>query len=227
MWLFLLHRLGFSASLSVGTVNLSESEKGGKIPVEIKLDQGENVSGVQFDILMPSGVVVKEVERGPSVEKANKMATYNRISSHTYRVIVAGLNREGIEDGPIVLVKFELAEPPKSGKYRVKLSNVVLADPDGNSVPCVVQYGAIIFGSSEQSGAVSSVSNNFPYQTPGGDEKNIGMLLLFFAVAAIFVLLLLGYYIQRKVRVRAVNKQSLNRPKQEKYRKLPKGEKKS
>ncbi len=227
MWLFLFHHFGYSASLVVGTVNLSGGEKGGKIPVEIKLEEGENVSGVQFDILMPSGVVVKEVERGSSAEKANKMVTFNRISSDTYRVLVAGLNRERIEEGAIVWVKFELTEPPTSGKYRVKLSNVVLADPDGNSVPCIVQYGAIIFGSSEQSGSVSSVSNNLPSQTPSGDEKNIGVLLLFFAVAAIFVLLLLGYYILRKVNVRAISKRSLNRPKHERERKLGKGKKKS
>jgi len=159
------------------------------------LKPGEKVSGVQFDIVMPTGVVVKEVAQGQSAQKANKMATYNMLNASTYRVIVAGLNREILEDGPIALIKFELSEVTTSNKYRIKLSNVVLADPDGNSVSSVIQHGTIIVGEGKLSPSAHSASESSLPLPNANEASKKKAIVLVFIVAGLFgiVMLLLIY----------------------------------
>ncbi|MCX8065518.1 MAG: hypothetical protein N3G21_10155 [Candidatus Hydrogenedentes bacterium] len=200
LWVLVVQLDSFSADLIVGSVSLKQGEKIVVLPVDIKVKPGEKVSGVQFDITMPFEFSVKEARLGESAQKANKMCTYNKINSYTCRVIVAGLNRDVLDEGTLVFIKFELTDIPTGGKHRIKLSNVVLADPDGNSVVCVVQPGGIVVGGDLPDNNTATVPSP-PIKSSFGSEDNRGKSLLlwiiFIAVVTIVIFFIL-YIVFRK-----------------------------
>lgn len=211
LYILILQGSSFPANLVVVSVSVTPNDKLVTLPIEIQVKAGEKVSGVQFDLVMPIEINVEEIQPGESARKANKMCTYNKLNSYTYRVIVAGLNRETFEDGTIVLVKFGITGLYMSGKHRVKLSNVVLADPDGNSVPCVVQPGSIsILNVNSSEDNTTHLSVSFP-STPEQDfrkSKN-----LYFWIFLAFTLALLVIYLIFRKRAGTYNSQNTGKQK--------------
>ncbi len=130
-----------------------------------------------------------------SAQKANKMVSYNQIKTNTYRTIVAGLNQQTISEGTILFVKISIEDNTLTGKQIVKLLNTVLADPEGNSVNCVVLPGEILFSGSEslseKEDKVSSPSNNEESCTL--DFKKVGFIILL----SIAIILISGITIRK------------------------------
>ncbi len=149
-----------------------------------------------------------------SVQKANKMVSYNQIKTNTYRTIIVGLNQQTVPGGTILLVNISIEDSTLKGKQIVKLLNTVLADPEGNSVNAIVLPGEILFSGGESLSEKEDKTSS-PLSVEESsilDSKKVGFVI-FLSIFMVFI----GVIIVKKV---IINKKSnVVSPKQSKKHK--------
>ncbi len=203
----------YSATLTALKVKSEKGKLELTLPVEFDVEASERVSGIQFDIIIPSGMKITNMLVGSSAQKANKMVSFNQIKRQTYRTIVAGLNQEPIQGGTILLINIAIENQELAGKQLINLENPVLADPEGNSVPCTVIPGEIFFtGNNEE---IAKQDKNLPDTndtSPISSErekqgifklKNIGLAIIVIVIALVLIAIL----VKKMVSIQSSNTQ--------------------
>lgn len=115
------------------------------IPVTLAPNAGEQVAGLQFDLLFdPRVLALRSIDAGAAATQAGKLVSSNPVGNGKQRVIVAGLNQTAIPAGEIVRVAFSLDSQTAPGKYPLTASGLVLSDPAGKRLPGDVAIGAVI-----------------------------------------------------------------------------------
>lgn len=185
------------------------------LPIDLKTEASERISGIQFDIIIPAGTKITTMSVAESTQKANKMVSYNQIKNQTYRTIIAGLNQQSIPAGTILFVKITIEDNTLSGKQLVKLLNTVLADPEGNSVHCTVLPGEILFP-----GSASSTDTNDRTSSPSPIEKKNYISAKSIKIVLILTIVLIftaGLITRQIIKTRKVN--TINKKQGKKHRK--------
>lgn len=117
------------------------------MPVNLVSTSGEAVAAMQFDVQFSSSrFPASAVTAGPAATASGKDVRANTLGPGRVRCIVAGLNRDAIPDGVAVNLTLSPAVDAPDGAYLVRLENVVLADPDAQSVPATVSNGVALVG---------------------------------------------------------------------------------
>jgi hypothetical protein len=129
------------SSLTVGLVQVS---RGGQInlPIYLKENSSRSISGVQFDVVIASGMSPMFVNPGIAAQAANKTVTGNAVPSG-YRVLIFGINQTAIQSGPVALIRVAVDGNAGLGKRDIIISNIVASDPTGSAIPTSGKNGAI------------------------------------------------------------------------------------
>jgi len=193
-------------------VKCEQGQKEIVLPIDLKVDPSERISGIQFDIIIPVGTKITNMSVAESAQKANKMVSYNQIKNQTYRTIIAGLNQQSIPTGTILFVKIAIEDGTLSGKQLVKLSNTVLADPEGNSVNCTVLPGEILFPGDTPSMDTSdkTPSSSSIEETNYFSAKSIKIVLIL-TLVLIFIAGLITRQIIKSRKVDTTNKKQIKK----------------
>ncbi|MDE2018926.1 MAG: peptidoglycan-binding protein [Patescibacteria group bacterium] len=118
-------------AVTVGTVS---GEVGSSVVLPVNFASGTtDVSSLQFDLALPTGVVYASVAGGAVATAAGKDAVASAISGGL-RILVAGLNQTPISSGPLASITLNLVSGLSAGQYALTPSNVVFSDPNGNAV---------------------------------------------------------------------------------------------
>lgn len=104
------------------------------VPIDFKAAPGENVSGLQFEIVFDAGQLTWQgLAAGPAAAAANKMVSSNGLSKGRYRVIIAGFNQTVVQDGAVATATFRTTGTAPA----IRLENAILSDPAGKAVQFV------------------------------------------------------------------------------------------
>jgi len=136
-----------SASEVVVTVQHVTGVSGETVTVLIRAENASMVAGGQFDLFYdPSKVEVKSINRGDLI--SGLFMGNEQYRQDSLRVVWAGLEGPGKEEGTFCEVVFSLKTP---GESVLKLSNVSLKDSSAENVPYRTTNGSITAtGSSRQ-----------------------------------------------------------------------------
>jgi len=195
-WL-VVPNLTYAVAIEPAKIKLEQGQKEVIIPIEIKTGLSEKVSGVQFDINIPTWMTISQMTVGTSAQQAGKMVSFNQINRGIYRTIIAGLNQESIQSGTLVFVHIKFSEGMPQGKEIIKLTNPVIADPEGNSLPCTTFPGEI--STTSESNSTSEPDKQTKNTTPPQqgttiDQKttsNIRNKPILFIIITLIILFLL------------------------------------
>ena len=107
----------------------------GQWNVPIRLNDGGDVSSLQFDLHFPNEqLTVADVTTGGAASSTNKGASFNVVRPGVLRVIVAGMNQLSIGDGVVANVAFKAADTATEGKVFLRVRDTVAATGGGNPV---------------------------------------------------------------------------------------------
>lgn len=116
---------------------------GNSVDVLVSLSTGTTgVSSLQFDMILPSGVIYQSVSDGAASVAAGKTATGAVITGGA-RVLVFGINQNSIGTGSVALVRLGVAVQTPTGSKTLTLSNLGASDPAGNNVVITGTNGVI------------------------------------------------------------------------------------
>lgn len=106
------------------------------VPIALLPGPGDQVTGIQFDVVLNPTTTIKSMELGAAAAAAGKSLSSNAIGSGRWRVIIAGLNQTPIESGVILTAMVESKR--ESGGVPLGIEGVVLSDPRGTRIPTAV-----------------------------------------------------------------------------------------
>lgn len=118
---------------------------GNAVDVTVNFANGVNaqsVSGLQFDLTLPTGVSSNTVVVGAAAQAAGKSVSANMIGS-ALRVLIFGLNSDPIGPGAMAVINLRLAANLTSNRSLV-LSGIVGTDPAGANVAMTFTNGSIV-----------------------------------------------------------------------------------
>lgn len=124
-------------SLTVGTV-------GGSVAVDLPVyfrASTSAVSGIQFDVVLSTGMTVASVVPGIAAQAAGKSVQGNAVQTG-YRVIIFGLNTTTIPTGPVAVLRVNLGA--NVGTRPIALVNTAASSPTGTNVPLTGRNGKVI-----------------------------------------------------------------------------------
>jgi len=123
-----------SATLAVEQA-MACTDGGCAIPVVISAG-AESVVALQFDVHYdPSRFAVVDVVEGEGALLAAKETAFSEISPGVVRVVVAGMNNQELEPGPVAVLYLEPITDDSRGSaldVNAELTNMLLSDFDGN-----------------------------------------------------------------------------------------------
>lgn len=189
---FALHALalggaGFAATTTVGAQDAAPGERRVRLPVTLALSPGEEVGGLQFDLVFDANALgLQEVATGPAAKAASKDVFSSPLSSGRVRVLIAGLNQNTIADGVVADAFFEVAARARAGSHPIAVRSVVLSDPFGNAVPTHRADGAITVRGKDPAGPAQESARGgcFGGVASGSPDGHGGTWVLFAGVAA-------------------------------------------
>jgi len=133
-----------AATLDVGAAQAHPNDSGVEVAVTFAAQPGDNVAGVQFDLLFSEAVAaLTNVRPGPAAVDAGKSVAFNRLAAGRCRVIVAGLNQNVIADGVLAVLVFNVAAAAPNGPQPLNLDGLVMSDPNGLNVPATGNPGTL------------------------------------------------------------------------------------
>lgn len=96
------------------------------------------ISGLQFDITLPTGVSFATVDEYPDVwlddtrKARNHSVDVNQISGSKYRVLVSSPTNNTFKgnEGVVMYIRFNIDNLHPSGSYYISTSNVIFVEPD-------------------------------------------------------------------------------------------------
>jgi len=142
--LVFLGSLAPAATLSIGTAQVRPKEAGIEVAMTFAAEAGEQVSGIQFDLLFSENVAALSAMRtGAAAAAAGKSVSFNQIAAGRYRALVAGLNQNIIGDGVVVVLVFDVGAAPPNGLQPLDLDGLIMSDPNGFRVPATGISGVL------------------------------------------------------------------------------------
>lgn len=134
-----------AASIQAGIGTCEPGMTGLAVPVTLTADAGEQIASVQFDMTFDADVFeVTDVSAGAAAVAADKQLSYSEWSPGRIRVVILGLNENTIASGAVADAQLNVSDSASGGAYEVGISDVLLADPDGTSVPAQENGGQIV-----------------------------------------------------------------------------------
>ncbi|MGC8737211.1 MAG: hypothetical protein ACP5UA_01040 [Candidatus Hydrogenedens sp.] len=211
---FIFPLFAYPATLCPLKVKCEQGQRDILLPIDLKIEPSERISGIQFDIIIPAGTKITNMSVAESAKKSNKMVSYNQIKNQTYRTIIAGLNQQSIPEGTILFVSITIEDSTLAGRQLVKLSNTVLADPEGNAVNCNVLPGEILFPGNNTSSDSNHSSPASPpiEETTSSNAKGIKIILVLIFVL-IFISGIIAIQIIKTRRMDTIRKKQVKKHK--------------
>jgi len=121
-----------AAQLSVGAPRIGAN--GWEMPVILAPGAGENVSSMQFDVVLPSGGAGASAQVSDAAALAGKQVMYSTVAPGQVRVVIAGLNQSPLAGGQVATLYLGPATAGQAAPSAM-LSSPVLASPSGDRVP--------------------------------------------------------------------------------------------
>lgn len=109
------------------------------LPIYYKAGPSQ-VSGIQFDVVLSSGLTVTSVDPGIAAQAAGKTVQGNQ-TQVGYRVLIFGLNQTVIPGGPIAVLNINMSN--NVGKRQISLTNVSASSPSGTGVTLTSKAGSV------------------------------------------------------------------------------------
>ena len=109
------------------TINSQTICKGGKISLPVSMENEEEITAFQFDVVVPEGITLTDVQLGDRKCDSHTI-DYNKQADGTYRVIGVSLLSELFSDNEGELVRLILSSDKdiEKGDYSVSVKNIVL-----------------------------------------------------------------------------------------------------
>lgn len=95
-------------------------------------------TGLQADIVLPTGFSIVSITAGPAATAANK-----QVSASGNRFIIFGINQTAIGPGVVATVKLQATSGTAKRQYSIGLINPVVADKDGVPVCASAVSGTV------------------------------------------------------------------------------------
>lgn len=158
-----------AATLGLVQTGKAQPPTGGlNIPVHLDVDTGEAVAGIQFDVIFdPSALRFDRIDAGTSTASAEKSVHSNLLAPGKLRVVIAGLNRNVMAEGPVCHAWFNTIAG-SGANTSATLENGVLSDPFGSPVRLVLSPQTLVL--EQQAGEfmpVMATGTTIPQSGPG------------------------------------------------------------
>lgn len=123
---------GFSATIALGNAIAFPGFGQATMPVTLSLEPGEDVAGVQWELLFDSTVLnLYDIYAGPAATSAGKSVSFSILSPGKVHVLVTGFNANVIQEGVLVTVAFTVPSGAPGIDQEVILDKVIFAHPYG------------------------------------------------------------------------------------------------
>lgn len=123
-------------SLTVGIVAGKTSID---LPVYFKAST-QAVSGLQFDLVLSTGLTVTSITPGIAAQVAGKSTQGNPVQVG-HRVLIFGVNQTIIPSGPVAIIKLSVGG--NKGKLALPIMNLSGSSPTGTNVPLAGLTGGV------------------------------------------------------------------------------------
>ena len=115
--------------------------KGSEVSIAVRLKNADAVTSYGFELVLPEGMSIM-TDGGSSFDNAitlssrhhnSHIATTNRLSANTYKIVVSSLSSKSISgnDGEVLSIKAQIAESMIVGDYIIKIQEPLLVSTDG------------------------------------------------------------------------------------------------
>ena len=132
-----------AATLGLGSASATPGGATVILPLTLTPDTGETVVAFQLDLGFDAAFLsLTNVGLGPASAAASKTLSVNTLGPGAVRVLVAGINQTAIAAGDVLDLSVQV-NAGATGTSNIALGNVVLADPNGHSVPVTTANGTI------------------------------------------------------------------------------------
>ncbi len=136
-----------AAVLDCSEIRAGAGDAGVSISITLTADAGEDVCGIQLDILYNADFLsVEGTESGEAAVEAAKDVHFSIIEPGRARLIVAGFNQNVFSDVIVAYVQFAIAAGAPYAVDVVAPVAVLISDPWGLDIPAAGIAGAIIVG---------------------------------------------------------------------------------
>ena len=125
------------------TVGSASVQRGNKVQIPITWTRGVNdISALQFDIALPSGVSVSSISPS-NVETTAAKTLSSAMVANAERVIVWGYNQTALPTGTIAVLTLATSSAMIPGTYTLTIKNLVASSPDGQAITITGTNGAL------------------------------------------------------------------------------------
>ncbi len=122
----------FGATIALGNATAFPGFGQATMPVTLSLEPGEDVAGVQWELLFDSTVLnLYDINAGPAATIAGKSVSFSILSPGKVHVLVTGFNAYVIPEGVLVTVSFVVPSGAPGIDQEVILDKVIFAHPYG------------------------------------------------------------------------------------------------
>ncbi|MBZ5634657.1 MAG: hypothetical protein LAO55_16160 [Acidobacteriia bacterium] len=124
--------LAFGIQVSLNSAALSPASSG--IVTVSCTTENHQVSGIQLDLTYDSSAMSVSVLPGSAMRLAAKALYSADISPNQHRLVIVGLNRTPIADGPLLTLVVNVGRTAPAGAYTVSVGNLVATSPAGDTI---------------------------------------------------------------------------------------------
>lgn len=154
---FAAHHPVSGAQLFVGTSTIAAGSGG--IVTLTYTSGGDRISSLQVDLAVDRSVMSVDIVAGSSVRVSGKSLYASTPNSPFWRIIITGINRSSLADGPLLTLFLNPLPTASPGHTSLEVRNVTAADPDGNAIS--------VPGSSVPIGILPASGTSEPLQSGG------------------------------------------------------------
>lgn len=118
--------------------------KNTNVSIPVTFFKGKSsVASLQFDIMLPGGIIFQSVTLGPAGTAAGKQVASSLVAG-VVRVIVFGLNQTTIESGQLVMLNISVTSSANVGPISLGISGLTASTGNGVGVPATASTGTVI-----------------------------------------------------------------------------------
>ena len=118
--------------------------KGAIVSVPVLYFKGHSqVSGLQFDLLIPSGITFQSIAVGPAGIAAGKQIASNPVPGGL-RIVVFGINQMVIGPGVLAMVGLSTSATAGTVPFSLGISGLTATDPNGNPAQITASTGTVL-----------------------------------------------------------------------------------
>jgi hypothetical protein len=135
--------------------------------IELRLENGSDIAGIQFSIQSSSPVALSGFQRGDRISDGRWLVATHQPNDSTLNVIILGSSQLflGSGSGTIAKISYRTNQGNNDSPYRVSLGRVVMANCKAESIAVTVQnleWGLEKYFAKTISGSSFKLGQNFP-----------------------------------------------------------------